>query len=77
MQLESLVLDRASSLLYLTSRSSRTIYSLDTKQSSARLETFYSSSSKSPTGITIDHCTRWEDIKNMLLSAKQILKSQI
>merc|ERR1719225_1532097 len=47
LQLESLVLERASSLLYLTSRSTRTIYSLDTKQSSAKLEKFYSSSSKS------------------------------
>ena len=61
--LESLVYDETTDRLYLTSRNRKAIYSfpLSSSSSDSKLEKFYSSS-ESPTGITLDTCSRFDFI---------------
>ena len=61
--LESLVYDEKTDKLYLTSRNRKAIYSfpLSSSSSEPKLEKFYSSS-ESPTGITLDTCSRFDFI---------------
>ena len=55
--MESLTYDVISKTLYLTSRNARAIYTLSSEPG-AKLRTLDIPSEKSPSGITIDSCSR-------------------